>query len=147
MIAGRVRAPYVPLGNDRIDRRHAHSAALAAFFRHAKETSGVVWKTAGDFFLSGASAQVKDFLTPEPDEVLSSLRRVLPAPVQAQIGVGSGAWVHDLADLLEKIRLELAADIEAFEERRKEAFDKRRSDLAARYERTINTLTRRSLIG
>ncbi|MGI5291446.1 DEAD/DEAH box helicase [Nonomuraea polychroma] len=147
MIAGRVRAPYVPLGNDRIDRRHAHSVALAAFFRHAKETSGVVWKTAGDFFLSGASAQVKAFLTPVPDEVLRSLRRVLPAPVQVQIGVGSGAWVRDLADLLEQVRLELAADIEAFEERRKEAFDKRRSDLTARYERTINTLTRRSLIG
>ena len=30
-------APYVSLGNDRIDRRHAHSVALAAFFRHAKE--------------------------------------------------------------------------------------------------------------
>ena len=36
MVAGEVRAPYVPLGNERIDRRHAHSVALAAFFRHYK---------------------------------------------------------------------------------------------------------------
>jgi hypothetical protein len=34
MVAGEVRAPYVPLGNERIDRRHAHSVAMAAFFRH-----------------------------------------------------------------------------------------------------------------
>ena len=36
MIAGKLRAPYVPLANERIDRRHAHSVALAAFFRQAK---------------------------------------------------------------------------------------------------------------
>ena len=33
MVSGEVRSPYVPLGNERIDRRHAHSVALAAFFR------------------------------------------------------------------------------------------------------------------
>ncbi|WP_431897546.1 DEAD/DEAH box helicase [Nonomuraea sp. bgisy101] len=147
MIAGQVRAPYVPLGNDRIDRRHAHSVGLAAFFRYAKETSGTVWKTAGDFFLSGASSQVKAFLTPVPPGVLDSLRQVLPASVQAELGVETGAWVTDLCELLEQVRLELSQDIEAFEERRREAFAKRRSDLAARYERTVNTVTRRSLIG
>ncbi|MGH3293907.1 MAG: DEAD/DEAH box helicase, partial [Trebonia sp.] len=40
MLTGQVRAPYVPLGNPRIDRRHAHSVALAAFFRDAKESAG-----------------------------------------------------------------------------------------------------------
>ncbi|GLX01518.1 DEAD/DEAH box helicase [Microtetraspora sp. NBRC 16547] len=147
MISGQVRAPYVPLGNDRIDRRHAHSVALAAFFRHAKETSGTVWKTAGDFFLSGGTPQVRAFLTPVPADVLASLRRVLPAPVAATLGVETGAWVDVLCDLLEQVRLELTQDIEAFEERRQEAFAQRRSDLAARYERTVNTLTRRPLIG
>ncbi|MGH3170300.1 MAG: helicase-related protein, partial [Trebonia sp.] len=53
MLTGQVRAPYVPLGNPRIDRRHAHSVALAAFFRDAKENTGREWKTAGDFFLTG----------------------------------------------------------------------------------------------
>ena len=53
MLTGQVRAPYVPLGNPRIDRRHAHSVALAAFFRDAKDNEGRVWKTAGDFFLGG----------------------------------------------------------------------------------------------
>ena len=37
MLTGQVRAPYVPLGNPRIDRRHAHSVALAAFFRDARD--------------------------------------------------------------------------------------------------------------
>ena len=52
MLTGQVRCPYVPLGNPRIDRRHAHSVALAAFFRDAQDNGGRAWKTAGDFFLS-----------------------------------------------------------------------------------------------
>src|SRR5699024_10588633 len=40
MIAGQVRAPYVPLANVRIDRRHAHSVAMAAFFRYWFQTTG-----------------------------------------------------------------------------------------------------------
>jgi DEAD/DEAH box helicase/Helicase conserved C-terminal domain len=50
MIAGRVQAPYVYLDNDRIGRRHAHSVALSFFMRHALETTGTVWRRAGEFF-------------------------------------------------------------------------------------------------
>nr|WP_221474563.1 DEAD/DEAH box helicase [Planomonospora venezuelensis] len=147
MIAGRVRAPYVPLGNARIDRRHAHSVALSAFFRHARQTSGTVWKTAGDFFLGDGPDRVRRFLSPVPPEVTASLRAVLPPQTQAEIGVGPGTWAEELCDHLEKVRLELTQDVETFEERRTAAFEQRRSDLAARFERTVNTLTRRSLIG
>ena len=52
MITGEVRAPYVPLTNARIDRRHAHSVAMAAFFRWLFETSGRIDRKAGEFFLA-----------------------------------------------------------------------------------------------
>ncbi len=32
--------------NERIDRRHAHSVALAAFFRYGEQVLGEEWKTA-----------------------------------------------------------------------------------------------------
>ncbi|SNT42647.1 Helicase conserved C-terminal domain-containing protein [Streptosporangium subroseum] len=152
MIAGQVRAPYVPLGNERIDRRHAHSVAIAAFFRHAKATSGEVWRTAGEFFLAAdgrdaPSSMVANFLTPVPEEITASLRRILPPSVQAEIGVESGSWMIRLCELLEKVRQELAQDIEIFEQRIKEYSENRKFDQAARYQRTINTLTRRNLIG
>ena len=57
MVSGEVRSPYVPLGNDRIDRRHAHSVALAAFFRDAKEQTGETWSKAGAFFLGDAGTR------------------------------------------------------------------------------------------
>jgi hypothetical protein len=137
--------------------------ALAAFLRDAKENGGREWKTAGDFFLpaasgaSGASGtsgsgdvpsrQVRGFLTPVPADVSQALQAVLSAQVQDRLGLADGSWVEELCDLLEQVRAELAHDVAVFEERRTEAFESRRSDLAARYERSINTVRRRPLIG
>jgi ATP-dependent helicase YprA (DUF1998 family) len=153
MLTGQVRAPYVPLGNPRIDRRHAHSVALAAFFRDAKENGGQEWKTAGDFFLPAPGSRdapcqrVRGFLTPVPSEVTGALLAILPAPVQARLGIADGSWVAELCGLLDQVRAELTHDVATFEERRTDAFEARRSDLAARFERSINTITRRPLIG
>ncbi len=149
MIAGKVRAPYVPLGNERIDRRHAHSIALAAFFRHAKDTSGETWTTAGEFVLGDDApvARVRSFLSPVPEGVSQSLLRVLPPEVQREIGVNAGEWVDELCKLLETVRAQLAQDVEVFEERRRRAYEDRAGHLVERYEKTINTLTRRNLIG
>jgi ATP-dependent helicase YprA (DUF1998 family) len=153
MVAGEVRAPYVPLANERIDRRHAHSVALAAFFRYYKRHTGEEWHDAGQFFLPGPggtlppSQRVQGFLTPVPDDVRRSLSRVLPASVQAEIGLDTGVWVLMLASLLEKIEAELTEDVAAFEERRLQAVKDRKGFLVDRYEKTINTLTKRNLIG
>nr|WP_246497430.1 DEAD/DEAH box helicase [Sphaerisporangium rubeum] len=151
MIAGEVRAPYVPLGNERIDRRHAHSIALAAFWRHEKNTTGATWSTAGEFFLADdgdvPASRVPTFLTPVPVDVMESLRRVLPPDVQQEIGLSTGVWVDTLCELLEEIRQQLAQDVEIFKERREEAYKAGKDFLSLRYAKTINTLTRRNLLG
>lgn len=149
MVAGEVRSPYVPLGNERIDRRHAHSVALAAFFRDQKELTGETWSRAGDFFLGDPApvSRVQPYLSPVPSAITESLRRVLPVEVQHQIEVETGAWAGELCKLLEVVRAELAADVSSFEERRQQAFTDRKGHLVQLYERTINTLTSRPLIG
>ncbi|MEV4656450.1 DEAD/DEAH box helicase [Micromonospora sp. NPDC049301] len=152
MIAGEVRAPYVPLTNVRIDRRHAHSVALAAFFRHQFRSHGTIWRTAGEFFLPGDDGiapvtLVRDFLNPVPGRVTDSLRQVLPAEVRDIIGVDSEEWVEHLVDLLESVRAELQQDVDTYEQKRQEAFTARQDDKAARYGRVMNTITRRELLG
>ncbi|SDT60812.1 DEAD/DEAH box helicase [Actinoplanes derwentensis] len=152
MIAGEVRAPYIPLDNVRIDQRHAHSVALAAFFRHHFRTFGAAWRTAADFFLPGddgiaPATLVKDFLTPVPADITASLRKILPGEVQDSIGVDSAAWVEHLADLLESVRAELQQDVDIYEQKRQEAFDARQDDKAARYNRVMKTITSRELLG
>jgi hypothetical protein len=149
MISGEVRAPYVPLGNERIDRRHAHSIALAAFFRHASDTTGGQWNKAGEFFLGDDSpaARVRGFLTPVPDGVNKSLRAVLPDDIQRELGVETADWVETLCDLLDLVRAQLTNDVENFEERRRQAFEQRRGYEVQRLEKTIATVTSRNLIG
>ncbi len=152
MIAGEVRAPYVPLNNVRIDRRHAHSVALAAFFRHQFRAHGTIWRTAGEFLLPADNGiapvtLVRDFLTPVPAQVTDSLRQVLPPEVRDSIGVDSEEWVGHLLDLLESVRAELQQDVDTYEQKRQEAFDARQDDKAARYGRVMNTITGRELLG
>ncbi|MFE9321891.1 DEAD/DEAH box helicase [Nocardia sp. NPDC052278] len=149
MIAGEVRAPYVPLGNERIDRRHAHSIALAAYFRAAKEGTGETWSTAGDFFLGdpAPASHVRAFLTPVPPGVQASLKQVLPTEVQGEIGVDTGEWVAHLVGILDAIKDQLSNDVAVFEEKRQRAYDERKDHLINRFAKTINTLTKRNLIG
>ena len=92
MIAGRMRIPWVPVENARIARRHAHSVALASYFRHCFEERDERWTKTGEFFSPAAdggpspAARVRDYLTPVPVSVTQALKMALPVGVQAEIG-------------------------------------------------------------
>ncbi|MEE1752984.1 DEAD/DEAH box helicase [Streptomyces sp. SP18CS02] len=152
MIAGEVRAPVVPLDNVRIDRRHAHSIALSAFFRAMKEERRRIWRKAGEFFLPDEEGEiaahgVRDWLTPVPAHVEASLIQVLPASVREEIGVGEHAWVAELDRLLRAARQILEQDVTAYRERRDEAAAAHKYRLAEMYEKVIRNLTERDLLG
>lgn len=152
MIAGDVRAPYIPLGNERIDRRHAHSVALAAFFRHHHSERGAIWRTAGEFFTTGEDGVVpadlvEAFLSPPPAGVKASLQAVLPRSVQEEMGLDSDDWVEELTRLLGDIRDELAQDLEHYDSRREEAAAARKYQVAQRFQRAHNTVSKRELLG
>jgi ATP-dependent helicase YprA (DUF1998 family) len=153
MIAGEVRAPIVPVDNVRIDRRHAHSIALAAFFRAMKDERGRIWRKAGEFFLPDdttgeiAAHTVRDWLTPVPETVMASLRRVLPDSVHKDIDIDSGAWVDELDRLLRAAQQILHQDVTAYSERRDQAAATRKYRLAEMYEKVIRNLTQRDLLG
>jgi hypothetical protein len=153
MVSGTVRAPQVPLDNERIDRRHAHSIALAAYFRHAAENHRARWTNAGSFFLPDETTgqvpalHLREFLTPVPPTVLASLNNVLSAELRDAIGVTDGSWVDTLMDLIDKVHRELKQDVDAFLARREEAFKAGKDALVSQCGRTINTLKGRPLLG
>lgn len=153
MMNGSVRAPYVPLENPRIDRRHAHSVALAAFFRHDLATFNRISRKAGDFFLpddAGREAPaeaLRAFLSPVPVDVEASLRRILPSTVQAQVGMDDGSWVERLLDLVAEVGVELHADLAALKAQQDAALVKRNFGLAGRFEGVMKTIRERDLLG
>lgn len=152
MIAGQVRAPYVPLTNSRIDRRHAHSVALSAFFRWLFETSGRIDRHAGEFFLDqdGNEPSVnlaKSFLKAVPANVTEALSRILPGAVATELDLVGGKWAEDLIDLLESVRYELDKEVEIMKELELKASADGKHPLAQRYKLVGNTLRERDLLG
>jgi ATP-dependent helicase YprA (DUF1998 family) len=150
MIAGHMRVPIIPLENERIDRRHAHSIALAAFFRARFEADGTTWKDAAGFFrrADGVAAcdGMGEFLTPVPSSVTASLQAVLPPSVATEIDVAGGGWVTVLADLLRTVSDELTSEVADFEQRQQEAAGGKKYILAAQLGKTIKTVEGRSLL-
>ncbi|CCK63174.1 DEAD/DEAH box helicase [Mycobacterium canetti] len=153
MIAGRMRIPWIPVDNARIARRHAHSVALAAYFRHCFRQRHERWKTAGEFFSTPADAQssaarrVRDYLTPVPAEVAEALRAALPKGVHEEIGIIDGAWVDELGTLLGSVEEEFGKDVADFELRIAEAVKERNFGLSKRLDATLRTITGRELLG
>ncbi len=152
MIAGQMRIPWVPVDNARVARRHAHSVALASYFRHCFER-GERWKSAGPFFSPAAdggpspASRVRDYLTPVPAAVVEALRVALPQSVQAEIGVADGAWVGSLVELLGSTEDELTKDVADIEERIEESVRERNFGLSKRLQDTLRTITGRELLG
>jgi ATP-dependent helicase YprA (DUF1998 family) len=152
MISGQVRAPYVPLDNVRIDRRHAHSVAMAAFFRWLFETTGRIDRKAGEFFLEQGGNEpsvklVNGFLSPVSIEVTEALERILPSEVAEELDLTGGTWATDLVDHLEKVRQELAEDVDTMRELELKASADGKHSLAQRYQKVGNTLRERDLLG
>ena len=153
MIAGQMRIPWIPVGNERIGRRHAHSVALAAYFRHGFESTGKAWKEAGEFFRSGEDGSpspaslVAAFLDPVPDDMRDDLRSILPPEIQDEIGLEEDAWVDDLVTLLDKVENEVDNDFRTFRGFIEEAKNAEQFRLAEQLQKTLRTIDQRQLLG
>ncbi|WNG83724.1 DEAD/DEAH box helicase [Mycobacterium sp. ITM-2016-00316] len=153
MIAGQMRIPWVPVDNARIGRRHAHSIALAAYFRDRYDAGEAWWKTAGRFFSPEDGGRpspadgLQDFLTPVPAAVQQALTEALPVGVQSEIGVHDGSWVAPLVELVESVQKELIQDVADIEERLEESIKARKFSVSKQLEETKKTILSRALLG
>ena len=153
MIAGKMRIPWIPVDNARIARRHAHSIALAAYFRHRAERDDATWRHAGPFFSRSGpdekspAEMVKSFLDPVPAHVDGALRAAIPLEVQAEIGVHDGSWVDELTGLLDRVEAEVRQDIEIYNQQIDEAARERKFSLGKKLADTLRTIESRELLG
>lgn len=153
MMTGTIRAPYVPLDNERIDRRHAYSVVLSAFFRWDLETGHRISRKAGEFFLDSDAGEapvraVRHFLQPTvPVEVKDSLDRVLPDSVKLEIGLPEDTWVDNLLTLLDQVGAEIQNDITVLGELEEAAVREQKYALAERYQQVKRTILGRDLLG
>ncbi|MFC7752104.1 Zn-binding domain-containing protein [Tsukamurella soli] len=152
MIAGRMRIPWVPVGNLRIGRRHAHSVALAAYFRHCADAGIGEWRKVGEFFApedgtDSPASRVAGFLSPVPDGIRAALGQILPEATALHVDVAGDGWVAELADLLAKAEAGVRHDLDVFTDLQNEAVAAKKYQVASALERAMNTVRARDLIG
>jgi ATP-dependent helicase YprA (DUF1998 family) len=155
MIAGKMRIPWIPVDNPRIGRRHLHSIALAAYFKHCADKDDArrtLWK-AGEFFsppaegLDSPASDVGKYLTPVPAVVAEAIEAAIPKSLHSEIGVRDGGWVSQLVGLLADVEKEMTGDIDNFETQIADAVKARKFGVSKRLDDTLRTITTRDLLG
>lgn len=157
IVAGRVSPPRIVLSNDKIVRRHMQAVLIAAFFRFAREQHGRLFKDVGAFFqpedqsVSGAKL-LESFAESRPAHVQEALVRIVPSELQQEMALADWGWLRrterdGLLDLLELADAEVAADLKIYQDLENDAVAERNFGLAQYYQRIIQTLRSRSLLG
>ncbi|HHW03031.1 MAG TPA: DEAD/DEAH box helicase [Thermoanaerobacterales bacterium] len=149
IIKGEIRSPHIEISNEKILKRHMYAVALAMFWKKWPEYFGEV----NAFFKeSGRSATqaLRDFLVRRPEELKTSLKRIIPEKLWGILGVDDWSWLEGLLDekdgMLSRAEAQLMADLRelrAVEEEYKKA---RLYDKADIIKKTINTLEKRYIL-
>lgn len=114
MVSGKLKPPYTPLSNEKIIRRHLHSIVFADFFLWAKEKTGVLYKTVGDFFAPVGNPDGKTLLTQyleeKSDKLLQKIRNSIPSGMFDILEIEDWGWINKLTNQEETGVLDLAVN-------------------------------------
>ncbi|WP_207454657.1 DEAD/DEAH box helicase [Herbiconiux sp. SYSU D00978] len=152
LITGAVRAPVVPVENDRIAQRHIFSIAIAAFFKKEFTASNRVYRTADAFFsrpdngTSGADRLVS-WVKSRPVDVELSIQGVLPESLKAAAETEWTTWSTALEKLVLEVSEEYLEESNFYEKATDEAFAARNGRLGDLYKRILKTINERELLG
>lgn len=160
MVSGTIRPPAVVVANEKIVRRHIHSVLLAAFFRWAKTTQQIDFRNVGSFFAQIDGKQtgpelLRQYLATKPGDILSALRRIVPADMQSEFSLDDWGWLSKLMNdeetgILDLAAREVASDLEEFARMEQDVLaegGKNKYKLAQYFQQVANTIKDRHLLG
>ncbi|MDI3484802.1 MAG: hypothetical protein PWQ50_22 [Methanolobus sp.] len=147
LVSGVVSTPHFEVENEKIVLRHVFATALAKFWM---DNSDMFQKVQDFFFNSDKNGpeMFKNYLDSKPDDLLESLKRIVPAKLYDTIDLDNWNWVSNLFDenngVLLKAKDEVEHDVNTLSEIREINISK---NISSDYLlRSINTLKKRSLI-
>ncbi|NMA12758.1 MAG: DEAD/DEAH box helicase [Chloroflexi bacterium] len=114
MISGKIKPPRTPLSNEKIVRRHLHSAVFASFFRWVDEKENRRFKNVGDFFapeegLNGREL-LKKYLDLRPQKLKEELMNIIPSGLHERLDIKDWGWISELTNEDHEGVLDLAHD-------------------------------------
>ena len=157
IVAGKVLPPVISLSNPKLLRRHMQAVLIAAFFRHARDDASRSFTQIGDFFetnvsLASGAQLMSEYVRTQPENARIALRRIIPTPMQAELGIENWSWLSrpeqdGMLDLLDKATDEISADLKLYRDLEDEASAVRNYGLSQHYKSVTNTIRGRSLLG
>lgn len=155
MVRGSIRPPSIHLNNLKVIRRHVHAEAMAAYFHNNPDVFADKLESLFD-----PSHQRTDelfaFLSRRSDILLNRLKRIVPANLHTELGLDAWSWLgvsndnaedESFARRLDHARQDVQIDWSALQKLTDEAGQNRKYGLADFYNKQLNTLKQRSLLG
>ena len=119
MVSGKILSPQFKLENEKIVRRHVYATALSAFFRRNSD----YFKDVERFFFrddSPGPSALKGFFNTKPQDLLESLRRIVPESLHKKLDISGWGWVETLLNnengVLELAYREVIGDVNGLQE-------------------------------
>jgi Zn-finger nucleic acid-binding protein len=106
IIKGEIKPPIFEVKNEKIIRRHMHSAVFSSFWRDNRELFGKV----KDFFFDINEKEIKSldefkkehpifsFLQKRPKEIELALRNIVPEELHSALNLETWGWLKELID-------------------------------------------------
>ena len=157
LVAGRIHPPVVVVGNEKIVRRHVHSVLFASFLRWALDKHGREFRKVGAFFapdefeLTGPDL-LQGYADSRPSDVHEALRRIVPTPLQKELGITGWDWLAYLWNdegtaIMDRVIQEVNDDLDLFRRLEEEAAAERDYRQSGHFKRVARTVRRRDLLG
>lgn len=152
-IGASVRTPVVPIQNPRLAKRHFNSVALAAFWRHAAHKENLRFQNVDSFFKltepnqESAADTVKAWLDKNRLEVESEINRLVRRTQLTASDSDWDTWTSDLQSLLTEVGEEYRKEVALYEDLAQEAFNAQKGKKGDYFNRVLNTLRKRELLG
>ena len=146
MVAGKMRAPYIELGNQRILQRHVYSVFFARFLREKGIKTAI---KAQDFFIQGAptwAESMPDWLTDNAASLKESFLTILPGELSAKANEIWTKTMSDFVALLSQVANKFKAEAEEYIELIKAASDAGKHFEAGRLDKTLKTILEKDII-
>jgi len=156
LVTGHVRPPVIELDNEVIARRHVFAVAYASFLRdHFEQTRDWPRRVVAMVQTDGKQTLAdmwRAHLQPRPVAIRAALERMLPTSLQDALGVQDWSWLgaltnSDKSGILDQVDREVAEEMSTYTALMKEAASAAEYGLAGTYQRVMNTLQDRDLIG
>ena len=157
MIQGSIRPPAIHLNNTKIIRRHVHAEALTAYFHDNPD----VFKDKLESMFDPENCipdELKSYLMKQPDKLYYRLKHIVPIDLHDVFGLETWKWLHGHGSNEEEKRetfcerlSQAVVDVQGDWNNLKQAEDKASQEKkhadAGSFQRQLNTLKRRSLLG